>query len=920
MKKNVITKRAFAAAIAAMAIAMSSMAAIPGDLNGDGNVNAGDISDLYTAILTGSSDNAFDINSDGNINAGDVSTLYSYILNPPIIDNDAELFNACYETLRSSTNLYDLTLTNFVRQIFNLNELPTDEAICNWLDDGLTQLVTNSWGSDLPQATGLWLRLCDNVNICNSYLRNADRHDAQHNAEVTFLRALYLYHMMDLFGNIPLPYDLNANFMTEAQQYPRQTAFDFITGDLLRIQADLAAPRSNDYGRVDQAAAWLLLARLYLNSAVYTGVPAYNEAKQWATKVIDSDYKLLTTSSSEFTPYQSLFLADNDRNGAQNEIILPIIHNGAADVSENYWAYSGTTFIIAATFSPKMNEVYPSGLPQNTWEGIRARSSFVPRLTSKSGELLPDDFISGDNRAMFFAKGQNMANTRIDNWTDGYAYPKFRNINSDNSATSSSAFSDVDFPLMRVAEAYLTYAEADAYLNGGECTDDGLEKFNAVRMRANATPYRGAELGTISGEWSREFGFEGRRRSDMIRFNQFGGDYDYSYNWPWRGGTLEGRDFDASKNIYAIPQLALELNPNLRQNPGYDVDFGSISLTSTSGNNFDASAGQPLQLSVSPVNTDGYIAYPVNNIQISLTPDFTTEVSYLSNYSDGNYYNIVTTDSNSPVITASKLIEVISWYERTNGGSLGDDHDIYLRAVAEANGIGTAVSNVLRVHMAGINIETKPWWLIGTAIANGSMKMPEMPVGSQSMAPMYRYGEPGQLHYAAYFKAGSTFVILPPESPTSYKTAIYGGNENGGQSYGSPEGFITINSDGYYEITLDEITKSLTWTKLTAPAIYSSISVPGWHNSWAFTDVMDKLDTYGECHNWQISLELNTSPYEFKFAADNDWLVNWGAYNYPNGEGYFNGPNIPGAEGTHYIYFNDILGAYTVLDLKDFVQ
>jgi hypothetical protein len=118
----------------------------------------------------------------------------------------------------------------------------------------------------------------------------------------------------------------------------------------------------------------------------------------------------------------------------------------------------------------------------------------------------------------------------------------------------------------RTAEAYLTYAEATARLNGGSATADGVAAINAVRSRANAVTRSGYSLNDILDEWSREFYFEGRRRVDLIRFGKFGGNSDYK--WEWKGVTLIGRNFDSYRNIFAIPASQLSTYGNV-QNPGY---------------------------------------------------------------------------------------------------------------------------------------------------------------------------------------------------------------------------------------------------------------------------------------------------------------------------------------------------------------
>ena len=120
---------------------------------------------------------------------------------------------------------------------------------------------------------------------------------------------------------------------------------------------------------------------------------------------------------------------------------------------------------------------------------------------------------------------------------------------------------------MRVAEAYLTYAEALTRQAGGTAPAEAVAAINAIRGRANATQRSTYTLNQILDEWGREFYFEGRRRIDLIRFNRFGGNTDYV--WQWKGGTFAGRNFDAYRNLFAIPTNDLIVNTNLVQNPGY---------------------------------------------------------------------------------------------------------------------------------------------------------------------------------------------------------------------------------------------------------------------------------------------------------------------------------------------------------------
>ena len=123
---------------------------------------------------------------------------------------------------------------------------------------------------------------------------------------------------------------------------------------------------------------------------------------------------------------------------------------------------------------------------------------------------------------------------------------------------------------MRLAEAYLILAEADARLNGNKTSSVGTKAINDIRSRANASTRAETDsysLNDICDEWAREFYFEGLRRTTLIRFGRFGG--SNNYNWSWKGNDLAGKNFDSHLNIFPIPVSELNANSNLKQNPGY---------------------------------------------------------------------------------------------------------------------------------------------------------------------------------------------------------------------------------------------------------------------------------------------------------------------------------------------------------------
>ena len=121
-------------------------------------------------------------------------------------------------------------------------------------------------------------------------------------------------------------------------------------------------------------------------------------------------------------------------------------------------------------------------------------------------------------------------------WTDGFRSTKFWNKNSDG-AGSVSTFSSTDFPLFRLSDTYLMYAECALRGASSATVGQGLTYLNAVRARAGAAPVASLTLQNVLDERARELNFEGVRRQDLIRFGKFTGS---SYIWPWKGGVKDG--------------------------------------------------------------------------------------------------------------------------------------------------------------------------------------------------------------------------------------------------------------------------------------------------------------------------------------------------------------------------------------------
>lgn len=444
----------------------------------------------------------------------------------------------------------------FVRGLVNLQDFTADEMKNRWGDNGLDQLTTTSnWTSTnkffkymydrlyyiIPQSTNLILILKNNnVNYSNK---------EGVIAELRFLRALSYYYIVDLFGKGVLVNDENFNTPTPLPESNRKQLFEFVESELKAIEEML--PATNTYGRANKSAARTLLAKLYLNAEVYTGTKRYDDAATYLNKVItEGGYSLEGN-------YKLNFSTDNNTS---KEIIFPLIADALTSQS-----FGNTTYIIQGSVST--DTMTPSnygivGPPEGAWAGHRATKAWYGLFAGNANQLAS----STDTRAhLFWTTGQNWEMTDYKEWTDGYPSIKFTN-NSSTGVGTPSVFVSTDFPLMRYSDVLLMYAECALNGAAGTSIPQALTYVNNVRLRAGAGAFTVLNLQNVLDERGREFGLEGMRRQDLIRFGKFTGG---SYLWPWKGGAKDGTAIPDTYKLFPIPNTALQANPNLTQNSGY---------------------------------------------------------------------------------------------------------------------------------------------------------------------------------------------------------------------------------------------------------------------------------------------------------------------------------------------------------------
>lgn len=477
-----------------------------------------------------------------------------------------------------SPTVIDEGNSDFLRMFWNVQELSTDEAIDNasWngaTDAGLHDFHNMNWSASNPMLEGLFIRSAYQILLCNEFIRQcSDANLAKRGItgasadtirgyipEARFLRAFQYWVLMDCFGNPAFSTEADAVGSSMPQQITRANLFNYVESELKDLENKLPQPKTNVYGRADRGAAWALLARMYLNAQVYTGTAHNNDAVTYAKKVIDGGYSLETN-------YAWLFLNDNFK--CTNEFIFTINYDGQS--SQNY---GGTNYIV---YAGSGSEIPITSIGVSGWGGNR--------VTKNLPNLFPDYTGAADKRSMFctidsqFQNGSWLVTARnievVDRIKDGYRAVKFKNKNRDGSlgyAQGGNLGVGVDMPLFRLGEQYLIYAEA--VLRGATNGDinTALNYINALRTRAygntsgNITPSQ-LTLDFILDERGRELYWEGHRRTDLVRYGKF---TSSTYLWPWKGNIAGGTGVDAHFNLYPIPSLEVNANPNLHQNPGY---------------------------------------------------------------------------------------------------------------------------------------------------------------------------------------------------------------------------------------------------------------------------------------------------------------------------------------------------------------
>jgi len=465
----------------------------------------------------------------------------------------------------SNLEAIDAGTSQFGRVLLYMQTLSADQMIWSYENDpGTREIQRNIWTAQNPLILGMFSRTHLTISLANNFLRESTdeklnsrgvsegiRQDiAEYRAEARLLRAMSYYYMMDLFGK--------ANFGTEADPVnavlpvaERPELFEYIESELLDLinSPDLVEAGMNEYARADKGVARMILAKIYLNAEVYIGEDRYADCLAQCELLLNSGYSLADV-------YRHNFLADNNTNSATNEIIFPIVSDG--ETTQNFGPT--TVMINGQVGSLEVNGV-ALGVTDGGWGGaLRVRREFAELF--EGGDFLDDD------RNTIISEDRPITIPDISDRDTGYVLVKYANITSNGEPGIDQTFVDTDFPLFRLADVHLMYAEAHLRGGGGSAAE-ALDLVNDLRTRAgnpNLIPAADFNLQTVLDERSRELHWEAHRRQDLIRYGLYTGG---NYNWAWKGNAQNGVAIPLNLAVYPIPNLSLSSNPNLTQNPGY---------------------------------------------------------------------------------------------------------------------------------------------------------------------------------------------------------------------------------------------------------------------------------------------------------------------------------------------------------------
>ena len=473
------------------------------------------------------------------------------------------------------------------RGVYDLNTFTSDEAIIpirggDWYDGGFWQgLYLHDWGIENDAIQATWEYLYKVVMLSNKSLERIDKFAETHSAtelpayraEVRAMRAMYYYYLMDLFGRIPL---VQSSFvaMKDVVQSERKTVFDFVVKELQEAAPSLSDAHSNQsgpyYGRITRPVVTFLLAKLALNSEVYTDndwtdgqrpdgknikfIVNGSELNAWETVIYYCDQ--LKTMGYKLEPeYETNFSIFNE-SSVENVFTIPM--NKTLYTNQMQYLFRSRHYNHAKAYGLS-GENGPSAtieaLETFGYETAEQDPRFDICYFAGIVHDLKGNIIKLDNGTVLEYLPWKVSLDITDTPYEQTAGARMKKYEVDPTATKDGKLMENDIVLFRYADALLMKSEAKVR-NGA----NGDKELNEVRSRVNASP-RTATLENILAERQLELAWEGWRRQDLVRFGKFTRAYSSRPQLP--------DEASGYTTVFPIPEKIRVMNERLKQNPGY---------------------------------------------------------------------------------------------------------------------------------------------------------------------------------------------------------------------------------------------------------------------------------------------------------------------------------------------------------------
>lgn len=472
------------------------------------------------------------------------------------------------------------------RGIYDYNTLTTDEAIIpirggNWYDGGLWKnMYDHTWTATDTDLYNVWKYLYKVIVLSTKSLETIEKHKAllteqqrvDYSAEVRAVRAMYYYYAMDMFGRIPI-LQSSTQKTADIRQSNRSDVFWYVVKELQEVAPLLANEHSNlqgnYYGRVTRPVAWFLLAKLSLNAEVYTDDDwtdssrpdgktimfdiEGNKKNAWQTCIHYCD--LITAAGYTLKADYTKNFAVHNEGSTENIFTIPL--DKILYLNEFHYLFRSRHYAHGGAYSgasengtcATLHTMAVNGFGTNTPDARLDMNFYTGKVEVDGKYVTLDDGTPLEYKPLAVEKNLT-ASPYLE--TAGARMKKYE---VDRTAYSDGRLPDNDIVLYRYADVMLMKSEAK--VRNGESGD---EEMNAVRSRVGM-PSLSATLDNILNERLLELVWEGWRRQDMIRFGTYCKQYDIH--------TPSEADKKGYTTVFPIPEKAHELNPNLKQNPGY---------------------------------------------------------------------------------------------------------------------------------------------------------------------------------------------------------------------------------------------------------------------------------------------------------------------------------------------------------------